>query len=77
MYTSFCKKQVIFLPLYLDALFLRGLVRFPRESGAIGPLVFVPQLLMSGCQRKMQTWWELPVGGKGIFCVKGMKCILR
>ena len=25
-----------------------GLVRFPRESGAIGPLVFVPQLLMSG-----------------------------
>eukprot|EP00931_Biecheleriopsis_adriatica_P059187 TRINITY_DN35378_c0_g1_i1.p1 TRINITY_DN35378_c0_g1~~TRINITY_DN35378_c0_g1_i1.p1 ORF type:complete len:659 (-),score=110.24 TRINITY_DN35378_c0_g1_i1:40-2016(-) len=23
-------------------------VRFPRESGAIGPLVFVPQLLMSG-----------------------------
>eukprot|EP00434_Breviolum_minutum_P046146 symbB.v1.2.041574.t1/scaffold8364.1/size6656/1 len=27
---------------------LRGLVRFPRESGAIGPLVFVPQLLMSG-----------------------------
>lgn len=34
----------------------------------------------SWCQavkRKMQTWWELPVGGKGIFCVKGIKCILR
>jgi len=24
------------------------IVRFPRESGAIGPMVFVPQLLMSG-----------------------------
>jgi len=24
------------------------IVRFPRESGAIGPLVFIPQLLMSG-----------------------------
>ena len=23
-------------------------MRYPRESGAIGPLVFVPQLLMSG-----------------------------
>lgn len=30
------------------SLLIGCLVRFPRESGAIGPLVFVPQLLMSG-----------------------------
>merc|ERR1712032_229924 len=30
------------------ALMIGSIVRFPRESGAIGPLVFVPQLLMSG-----------------------------
>lgn len=30
------------------SLLIGCIVRFPRESGAIGPLVFVPQLLMSG-----------------------------
>lgn len=30
------------------SLLIGCLVRFPRESGAIGPLVFVPQLMMSG-----------------------------
>jgi len=30
------------------SLLIGCLVRFPRESGAIGPLVFAPQLLMSG-----------------------------
>ncbi|CAJ1409880.1 unnamed protein product [Effrenium voratum] len=30
------------------SLLIGCLVRYPRESGAIGPLVFVPQLLMSG-----------------------------
>mmetsp|Transcript_62819 Transcript_62819/g.141918 ORF Transcript_62819/g.141918 Transcript_62819/m.141918 type:complete len:690 (+) Transcript_62819:58-2127(+) len=30
------------------SLLIGTVVRFPRESGAIGPLVFVPQLLMSG-----------------------------
>merc|ERR1712187_684757 len=30
------------------SLLVGAVVRFPRESGAIGPLVFAPQLLMSG-----------------------------
>jgi len=30
------------------SLLIGTIVRFPRESGAIGPLVFVPQLMMSG-----------------------------
>lgn len=30
------------------SLLIGCMVRFPRESGAIGPLVFVPQLVMSG-----------------------------
>lgn len=30
------------------SLLIGSFVRFPRESGAIGPLVFIPQLLMSG-----------------------------
>lgn len=65
------------------SLLIGCIVRFPRESGAIGPLVFVPQLLMSGtfipvqaipsCMRWMQYFCFLQYAVKLLAIVEFRK----